>query len=142
MSLIRPGCAEDIPAIAAIQSASPDAAQWDAAGYLEYDLSVAEEGGRVIAFAVTRRVAPDEIELLNIAVSPEFRRHGIGRRVLESVLQTAKTQGDTSVFLEVRASNQAAQSLYKSLDFHELGVREKYYENPTESAIVMKFHSC
>lgn len=142
MSLIRPGCAEDIEAIAAIQSASAEAAQWAPSGYLGYDLHVAEEDGRVIAFAVTRTIGPGEIELLNVAVTPEFRRRGIGRGLIESVLQMAKTQTNVSVFLEVRASNQAARSLYKSLDFHELGVREKYYENPPESAIVMKFHSC
>ena len=142
MSLIRSGCAEDIEAIAAIQSASPEAAQWDPPDYLAYDLHVAEENGRVVAFAVARSTAPGEIELLNMAVAPAHRRHGLGRRLLESVLQRAKTQPDVSVFLEVRASNQAARSLYKSLDFHELGVRKKYYENPSESAIVMKFHSC
>ncbi len=142
MSLIRRGCADDIEAVAAIQSASAEAAQWDPAGYLIYDLYVAEEDGRVIAFAVARATSPGEIELLNIAVGPGFRRRGIGRLLVESVLQMAKTQTNVSVFLEVRASNQAARSLYKSLDFHELGVREKYYENPPESAIVMKFHSC
>jgi ribosomal-protein-alanine acetyltransferase len=130
--VIRPAIPDDLPAIAAIQQSSPEAAAWDPTGY---DVVVAEAEGRVVGFLVTRTVTEGEREVLNLAVAPEYRRRGIGRSLLRSVL-------DGTVFLEVRESNGAALSFYNSLGFHELSRRPEYYENPLEGAIVLKFHSC
>jgi ribosomal-protein-alanine acetyltransferase len=142
MSLIRAGAAHDLAQIAAIQAASPEAAQWDPADYLRHELCVCVEDGRVAGFAVSRKTAPDECELLNLAVSPEFRRRDVGRRLTESLIKTHKTGTELSVFLEVRESNHAARQFYKRLGFQEVKVRRNYYDDPLESAIVMKFHSC
>lgn len=142
MALIRAGGAEDLAEIAAVQRACPEAAQWNPEDYLGYDLRVAMAGERVAGFAVTRVTSPGEIELLNLAVAPAFRRRGLGRRLLENVLRTLKTEPKISVFLEVRESNERARNFYKSLNFRELGIRQNYYQNPSEAAIVMKFHSC
>ncbi len=138
MSLIRPGTADDLAEIFAIQSASPEASQWDPADYLQYDLRVAVEDARVIGFAVSRRTAPDECELVNLAIASAFRRRGVARRLVESL----QTCNNGSVFLEVRESNHAARAFYKALNFQEVNVRKNYYYQPPESAIVMKFHSC
>ena len=135
---IRRLTADDVGAVAAIQQASPEAAQWNPADYLSYDCLVAICNGTIAGFLVARALAGDEHEILNVAVEPRFRRRGIARRLISELQVPYRGQ----VFLEVRASNTAAQNLYKSLGFQEVAVRHAYYENPPDSAIVMKFHSC
>jgi ribosomal-protein-alanine N-acetyltransferase len=135
---IRAGDARDLGEIAAIQAASPAAAAWHGADYLEYDLRVAVCEKRVAGFLAARRVAEGEREILNLAVAPELRRQGIGRALMKSFVEGVS--GD--IFLEVRSSNSGALEFYKSLGFQELSLRQGYYEAPAESAIVMKFHSC
>lgn len=134
----RPGTIADLDAITAIQSASPEAARWEARDYLQYDLRVALVNREVAAFLVSHTLAPGESEILNLAVAPEHRRRGVARSLVEAWLRGVK--GD--VFLEVRASNEAAQKFYKSLGFQVVSVRSEYYSSPVETAIVMKFHSC
>lgn len=138
MFLIRPGQPDDLPEIAAIQAASPEAAAWRPETYLDYNLSVAVAGGRVAGFLVWRTVAEGESEVLNLATAPAFRRRGAARRLFESLRKHLKG----AVYLELRASNEAARELYKSLGFQQVGDRPGYYENPPETAIVMKLHSC
>jgi ribosomal-protein-alanine acetyltransferase len=133
--LVRPATEEDRGAIAAIQQASPEAAGWDPAGY---DIAIAELDGCLVGFVVTRRVAVDEMELLNLAVAPEHRRKGVARALLRGLLDSCKGM----IFLEVRESNAAARTLYQSVGFKEVNCRAKYYSNPQEAGIVMKFHSC
>ncbi len=138
MPVIRPGHPRDLVEVAAIQAASPEAAHWDAADYLQYDFRVCVHDGRIAGFLVARRVAPDESELLNLVVAPEFRRKGIARALLQGFLAGSAA----SLYLEVRQSNQAARNLYKSMGFQEVNIRPEYYQSPLEAAIVMKFHSC
>ena len=125
-------------AVAEIQSASPEAAHWTPADYLGYDLWVAVEGGRVSGFLVSRPLGMGEGELLNLAVAPESRRNGVAKALLRAFLG----EFPGGAFLEVRESNAAALSLYKSLGFKEVTRRAGYYHAPDEAAIVMKFHSC
>jgi [ribosomal protein S18]-alanine N-acetyltransferase len=138
MPVIRPGGPEDLDAVEAIQYCSPEAARWDPPDYLAYDFRVATIGGKVAGFLVVRRVAPDECEILNLAVAPEHRRKGVARALVEAAIQDRR---DT-FFLEVRESNTAAQAFYKSMGFQGVSRRREYYQSPLESAIVMKFHSC
>jgi ribosomal-protein-alanine N-acetyltransferase len=138
MPIIRRGEVADLPQIAAIQQASPEAAQWQVTEYLAYDLRVALCDDRVAGFLVTRPVAPDEWEILNLAVAPEFRRRGIARALFEAFLSPVSLVA----FLEVRASNTAARNFYKSIGFQEVSMRPEYYGFPPEPGIVMKFHSC
>jgi len=134
---VRDATAEDLPAIAAIQEASPEASQWDPASYLSYECLVAASDGRVVGFLVVRQIAADEREILNLAVDPAERRRGVARKLLETELLRAKTRW----FLEVRASNSNAIRLYESGGFRTAGRRESYYSNPAESGIVMMFDS-
>ena len=73
--------------MAAIQQASPGAARWNVADYLEQDFLVAVEENRIVGFVVARTVAADEREILNLAVVPDFRRKGVARALLDSTLQ-------------------------------------------------------
>jgi|ERR1035438_2020301 ribosomal-protein-alanine acetyltransferase len=138
MPAIRRGRAEDLVAIAEIQAASPEAAQWKPEDYLAQLLLVATAGAGVVGFVAARPVADREFEILNLAVVPDFRRRGIARELLRVLFQDYHG----TFYLEVRESNQDAQMCYKSLGFQQVTRRPGYYESPPEAAIVMKFHSC
>lgn len=83
--------------------------------------------------------ALDDAHVTNIAVAPESRRTGVGRRLLAELFWIAIERGCTSMTLEVRASNAGAQEMYRRFGFGPAGVRQRYYEN-TEDAIVMWCH--
>src|SRR5262249_17153079 len=110
---IRPARLADLAAIAAIQAASPEAAQWNPADYLKQNCRVCDVNSCVAGFLVTRQVAPGEHEILNLAVDPGERRRGIARKLVLDALAAA--QG--AWFLEVRASNAGAIRLYESAGF-------------------------
>ena len=134
---IRTARLADLAVIAAIQAASPEAAQWDPVDYLKHDCRVGEVNGCVAGYLVTREVGPGEREILNLAVDPAERRTGIARGLVADALARAKG----AWFLEVRASNAAAIGLYESAGFHGAGRRPEYYYEPAEDAIVMRFFS-
>jgi ribosomal protein S18 acetylase RimI-like enzyme len=134
---VRAATAADLPAIAAIQTASPQVSQWEVRDYLTHDCRLAMLDGRVVGFLVSRATAPGEGEILNMAVEPGSRRRGIARRLLQHAL--AASPGEW--FLEVHESNTAAQEVYKSLGFSPAGRRENYYADTREAAIVMRFLS-
>jgi ribosomal-protein-alanine acetyltransferase len=136
--IIRGATSQDLPAIAAIQSAAPEASQWDPREYLAYECRVAIHLGAVAGFVVTRSVGEGEREILNLAVAPADRRKGVGRQLLGDML--ARHPG--AFFLEVRESNEAARRFYEHLGFQVVTKRVQYYSNPNEPAIVMKLYSC
>ncbi len=72
----------------------------------------------------------------NIAVLPEFRRLGIGKKILEYVINNLKCELEF-ISLEVRVSNDAAISLYEKFGFERVGLRKRFYTNPIEDAIIM-----
>ena len=137
--IVRPATEADIDQILEIQAASPEASQWEAADYRQYDCLVAESAPskRLSGFLAMRETAPGEREILNVAVRPEQRGSGIGRRLVE----TGLARGSGTCFLEVRQSNQTALRLYESLGFLRVGIRENYYHEPVEPAIVMRVFS-
>jgi ribosomal-protein-alanine N-acetyltransferase len=137
-AVIRRGGPPDLAEVALIQTASPEAAQWNAADYLQYDFRVSVCRIRVAGFLVSRALTEGETELLNLAVAPEFRRRGVARMLVESLL--AESPG--VVYLEVRESNWGARKFYNRMGFQEVSSRLGYYQAPPEAAIVMKFHSC
>ena len=81
----------------------------------------------------------DEIQMLNLAVHPEYRRRGMGRTLLTFLLKQAEDKKATKVFLEVRPSNQAALALYRSQGFKVLYRRPNYYPPEGEEALVMEW---
>jgi len=83
---------------------------------------------------------PGEAELLNITVAPAARGRGLGRQLLAQVCVGARAQGAERLFLEVRASNTPARTLYARDGFAEVGQRRAYYALPQgerEDAILM-----
>jgi ribosomal-protein-alanine N-acetyltransferase len=80
----------------------------------------------------------DELHVNNIAAHPDFRQRGVGSRLMEAAIEEGRRRGIAFVLLEVRASNEAAQSLYRKLGFNFVARRRDYYRFPTEDAFVMK----
>ena len=76
-----------------------------------------------------------EAELLTLAVRPDARRLGSGRRLLQQFLAQARARGASDIFLEVAADNAAAIALYDSAGFQRSGLRRGYYHNPTGAAV-------
>jgi ribosomal protein S18 acetylase RimI-like enzyme len=135
---VRPMTAADCGEVAAIQQASPKAAQWNPEEYLTRRAWVAELDGRVAGFAVLGPLPGDEAEVLNIAVHPAHRQAGIAARLLAQVLAGPERR----IFLEVRESNAAAIRLYAAFGFQQTGRREEYYtafpgKTHREAGIVM-----
>lgn len=97
---------------------------------------VAKEGVRVIGYA-GMWVLIDEAHVTNIAVHPDFRRRGIGEKLLKELITRAASRGARRLTLEVRPSNEAAQRLYTKFGFEPKGVRKGYYTDNREDAIIM-----
>jgi ribosomal-protein-alanine N-acetyltransferase len=83
-------------------------------------------------------VIGDEVHINNIAVDPRWRRRGIATALLDAALDHGRVRGGRRAFLEVRASNLAAQTLYRQFGFHAAGIRKRYYDHPVEDAVVMR----
>ena len=79
----------------------------------------------------------DECQINKIAVMPEKRKIGIGKTILNHVIELTRDMGVKSWYLEVRESNTAAQALYRSAGFSSVGTRKNYYINPVEDAVLM-----
>ena len=97
---------------------------------------VALEDGRVLGY-VGMMCVLDEGQIINVAVHPDARRRGVGRRLMEAAQTYAKERGIVFLSLEVRESNIAARSLYSSLGWEEQGIRKGFYSHPIENACVM-----
>jgi [ribosomal protein S18]-alanine N-acetyltransferase len=80
----------------------------------------------------------DELHVNNVASHRDYRRMGIGRSLMQAAIDEARFRGVNEVLLEVRASNESAQRMYRTLGFHFVGRRRDYYRLPTEDALVMK----
>ncbi len=97
---------------------------------------VAHTGPAPAGYLIAREVAGTG-EVLNLAVSPDFRRRGVARALLRAGLTFLRKRRVEEVYLEVRESNRTAQALYQSLGFRPVGQRAAYYRNPKEDALVL-----
>jgi ribosomal-protein-alanine N-acetyltransferase len=91
------------------------------------------------------RVVLDEAEILTLAVAPAARRHGLGRRLVETAAVTAVQAGATRLFLEVAEDNAAARALYDRAGFRQIGRRKAYYaadDGARTDAVVMSRDLC
>lgn len=97
----------------------------------------ASDPGGIAAYCAFRVIA-DEMELLSLAVRPQWRRQGLGRWLARRALTLAARGGAGTAFLEVRSGNAPARQLYASLGFGEAGRRPRYYKNPVEDAVILE----
>jgi ribosomal-protein-alanine acetyltransferase len=115
---------------------------WSAKDFLEMveadyaHYYVAEIDGRIAGCCGIRNVA-GEGEITNVMVAAGDRRKGIGRKMMEYMLERADRMGIGDCTLEVRVSNLPAIRLYESLGFKGEGVRPDFYDKPGEDALIM-----
>ena len=98
---------------------------------------VAVDGDRVVGYVGSQAVPP-EADVMNLAVLPDYRRQGIGQRLIDLLIERLHADGISSLTLEVRVSNQPAISLYEKLGFAVVGRRPRYYINPREDALILR----
>jgi ribosomal-protein-alanine N-acetyltransferase len=79
----------------------------------------------------------DEMHILNLAVSPDYRRQGIGRSLILEAFGLARAKHCQTAWLEVRPSNNAALFLYQSLGFKPVMTRKRYYSDTGEDALIL-----
>ncbi len=97
---------------------------------------VAKEGEEILGYIGVHNIF-GEGEITTLAVNPMYRRRGVADKLFVHFLQEEKKMGIKLINLEVRSGNEPAKSLYKKYGFSEVGVRKKYYQNPTEDALLM-----
>ncbi|WP_155359256.1 ribosomal protein S18-alanine N-acetyltransferase [Acrocarpospora macrocephala] len=98
---------------------------------------VAEVEGRIVGYAGLA-VAADQADVQTIAVYADHRRAGIGSQLLTALLAEAARRGATKIFLEVRADNPPAQTMYTNFGFEAYGVRRAYYDDGTDAITMMR----
>ncbi|HVE44839.1 MAG TPA: ribosomal protein S18-alanine N-acetyltransferase [Gammaproteobacteria bacterium] len=144
--MLRPLQKSDIPAVFAIES-SVQISPWVIetfhacfrAGYVGW---VLEKEGSVIGFVIIS-VALDECHILNLCVAHAHQRCGLGKQLLQHVLDYASSQGAKMVYLEVRRSNTRAIALYRDAGFQLIGERKGYYPTTAgmEDALVLAYQN-
>jgi ribosomal-protein-alanine N-acetyltransferase len=104
-----------------------------------YVCRVMEIEGQIVGYGVLSTGA-GEAHILNVCVADEYRCRGLGRHLLEHLLDRARGFGVREAFLEVRPSNTTAIRLYQSMGFEQIGIRRGYYQASTgrEDAVVLK----
>ncbi len=96
---------------------------------------VARLNNAVVGYMGLSKIA-GEGYVTNIAVLPEYRQLGIGKKILQYAIENSKDELEF-ISLEVRTSNTAAISLYEKFGFKNVGIRKRFYTDPTEDAIIM-----
>jgi [ribosomal protein S18]-alanine N-acetyltransferase len=96
-----------------------------------------KEDTQILGF-ISAALVVDELHVHNIGVRPTCQKKGIGSSLLKAAIREGIKRGIKAAFLEVRASNLAAQALYRKYGFKVVGTRENYYLDPPEAAVNMR----
>lgn len=131
-----------VPQVAALecQCFSHPWSEKSISGELDNPLSlwvVAIRDGVVLGYVGSQSVL-GEADMMNLAVLPEYRRAGIGQRLVDALIEHLRKQDVHSLTLEVRASNGPAIALYQKLGFVQVGRRPNYYAAPREDALILR----
>jgi [ribosomal protein S18]-alanine N-acetyltransferase len=143
---IRKMTLEDVPAVVALDQIS-FSLPWPERSF-RFELTdntasrcwVAEVDGRPVGMVVGWMLV-DEMHVATIAIHPDYRRQGIGSKLLLHTLLKSIDEGAKSSFLEVRESNLAAQEMYLKFGYEKMGRRKRYYRDNDEDAILMYLKS-
>jgi [ribosomal protein S18]-alanine N-acetyltransferase len=109
---------------------NPNTSAWVA------EVSLPDGAHRIAGMIVTWLVI-DEAHVGTIAIHPDYRQLGIGRRLLATCLLATAKKGALQALLEVRRSNLAAQKLYERFGFKQVGIRPRYYRDNNEDALLL-----
>lgn len=131
-----------VPQVAALEKVcfSDPWSEQSVAGELSNPLSVwlvCVEKDRVLGYVGSQTVL-GETDMMNVAVSPDARRRGIGEKLILELVERLKERDSHCLTLEVRASNAPAIALYEKLGFTQVGRRPNYYRNPKEDALILR----
>ena len=147
---LRPATEVDLAAIMAVEHKCFASDAWSEANmhlelvshhtfYWVATAQVDDGAERVVAYAGLSKVAGSEqSDVQTIAVEPDFRSRGLGRQLMNRLVAEARQLGASEMFLEVRADNPVAQSLYESLGFVAIDRRRGYYQPDGVDAVVMR----
>ena len=98
---------------------------------------VAIDGQAVVGYVGSQSVM-GEADMMNIAVDDFYRRQGIGKKLVLTLIEHLHAKAVHSLTLEVRASNDKAIGLYQGLGFSQVGRRPNYYSSPKEDALILR----
>ncbi len=99
---------------------------------------VAEHNNRIVGFMIYE-LHKSMIQVLNFAVAPEFRQQGIGRQMVQRVIDKLSQQRRREIVLEVRETNLPAQLFFRKMDFRAVSVLRNYFEDAGEDAYVLQY---
>jgi ribosomal-protein-alanine N-acetyltransferase len=143
---IRKMTLEDVPAVVGLDQKS-FSLPWPERSF-RFELTdnpasrcwVADLNGKIVGMIVVWLIV-DEAHVATIATDPDYRRQGIGKRLLAYALRHMIADGARRSFLEVRESNLAAQEMYRKFGYEVTGRRRRYYRDNDEDAILMSLDS-
>ena len=98
---------------------------------------VVEDNGTIAGYVGSQSVL-DAADMMNLAVSPDYRRQGIGQVLVNALTDHLRQNNVIALLLEVRVSNEPAIALYQKLGFEQVGRRPRYYHNPREDALILR----
>lgn len=137
----REMCLDDIPAVLEIERAVYTH-PWTEGIFSDcirvgYNCWIYTEQNIILAYGLVS-IAVNEAHILNLCVSPDAQGQGLGKRMLNKLIQLAEERQADSIFLEVRESNLVALNLYDQHGFNRIGLRKNYYplEDGREDALV------
>ena len=141
--IIKPMEKSDVDQVIAIEAKAYGEHHWskesfmnELANELARYYSAFNENGELVGYAGCWQIL-EEVHITNIAVSPDFRRSGIGEKLLRKIIDDCYENKAKYITLEVRVSNIPAIGLYEKYGFKSLGVRKGYYQNNNEDALIM-----
>ena len=145
---LRPATVDDLDAIDALETATFPTDAWsrtmlqaELTGPHGHYLAAVDAAGTLIGYAGL--LAPrgsGQADVQTIAVAASARRQGVGGALLDALLAEARQRRAHDVFLEVRADNPAAETLYVGRGFERIGIRPAYYQPDGVDAVIMKVH--
>ncbi|HEY3233381.1 MAG TPA: ribosomal protein S18-alanine N-acetyltransferase [Polyangiaceae bacterium] len=134
---VTPGDCDGVAALCELTGTELDPAAELAKGYASILVAREESASpEPLGFALAWTAA-DELHVIQLLTHPAYRRKGVGRGLMNALLECGRRRQARRILLEVRRSNRAAIALYQSLGFRSFGVRRRYYADTDEDAVEM-----